>query len=104
MSRSGSSGSVEVTSEDGKTVIQTLSDGDFFGELALLHSKPRIATVRAVGYWDLYTLDRESFAQTLAQYPDFAAHIDRISQERAVPRGDSGNQAGGSGPSSPTPT
>ncbi len=79
-----SAGSVEVLGEDGKTLIQTLSEGDFFGELALLHDQPRIATVRAVGYCDLYTLDREAFARTLDRYPDFAAHIESVSEGRTA--------------------
>jgi len=77
-----SSGSVEVIGGDGKTLIRTLSDGDFFGELALLREQPRTATIRAVGYCELYTLDRNAFARTLAHYPEFAAHIGRISEER----------------------
>lgn len=78
-----SSGSVEVLGEDGG-FIRTLSEGDLFGELALLHDQPRSATVRAVGYCDLYTLDRDAFARTLARYPDFADHIARVSKERTA--------------------
>jgi voltage-gated potassium channel len=76
------SGVVEVLEADGETLIRTLSDGDFFGELALVHGQPRTATVRAVGYCELYSLDRETFAHTLARYPDFAADIGRISEAR----------------------
>jgi voltage-gated potassium channel len=82
-----SSGSVDVLKEDGQTLIRTLSEGDFFGELALLHGQPRTATIRAVGYCDLYMLDRKVFARTLKRYPEFAAHIERVSEERTV-RGD----------------
>jgi len=79
------SGSVDVLKKDGQTLIRTLSEGDFFGELALLHAQPRTATIRAVGYCDLYSLDREIFTRTLVRYPDFAAHIERVSEERTVP-------------------
>ena len=84
------SGTVDVIGDDGETLIRTLSDGDFFGELALLHTQPRTATVRAVGYCDLYSLDRKAFAHTISRYPDFAAHIERISRERNVPSGTGG--------------
>lgn len=77
-----SSGTAEVIAQDGETVIRTLAGGDFFGELALLHEQPRTATVRATSYCDMYTLDRESFAKTLSQYPDFAAHVEAVSEER----------------------
>ncbi|HIF07617.1 MAG TPA: cyclic nucleotide-binding domain-containing protein, partial [Gemmatimonadetes bacterium] len=85
------SGSVDVLGDDGETLIRTLTDGDFFGEVALLHRQPRTATVRAVGYCDLYSLDREAFAQTISGYPDFAAHIERVARERNVPSGTSGS-------------
>lgn len=81
------SGTVEVIGDDGERLIGTLSDGDFFGELALLHEQARTATVRAVGYCDLYVLDREAFKQIISGYPDFAAHIERISSERSAPSG-----------------
>ena len=85
-----SSGSVDVIAEDGKTLLRTLSEGDFFGELALLREQPRNATIRSVGYCDLYSLDRDAFAKTLERYPDFAAHIERIAEERTV-AGDPGS-------------
>jgi len=77
-------GSVEIITPDGETVLRTLSDGDFFGELALIHPIRRTATVRAVGYCDLYVLDEETFTRTLERYPDFAQSIRSISEERTV--------------------
>lgn len=77
-------GSVEVMAPDETTVLRTLSDGDFFGELALLHQRRRNATVRAVGYCDLYLLDQEAFDATLERYPDFAQDIREISEERTM--------------------
>ena len=80
-----SRGTVEVIAPDGTTVLRALSDGDFFGELALLHQQRRTATVRAVGYCDLYLLDQEAFDRTLTRYPDCAKEIRRISEERMAP-------------------
>jgi voltage-gated potassium channel len=77
-----SKGTVEVIDPDGATVLRRLSDGDFFGELALLHRQRRSATVRALEYCDVYILDREAFDRTLALYPDFAENVRRISEER----------------------
>jgi voltage-gated potassium channel len=57
------------------TVIATLHDGDFFGEMALLDHAPRNATVRASDYCDLFVLEREAFEPILERYPDFAHHI-----------------------------
>jgi voltage-gated potassium channel len=76
-----SRGEVEVEDPEGR-VLRTLGEGDFFGEISLLTDAPRSATVRAVGYCDLYALDRETFRRTLAQYPDFAAHVEEVAAER----------------------
>ncbi|MEZ4414984.1 MAG: cyclic nucleotide-binding domain-containing protein [Gemmatimonadota bacterium] len=76
-----SGGAVEVLAPDG-TRVGTLTDGDFFGELALLRSQPRTATVRALGYCDLYALDRDAFLRTLERYPDFAERIEEIARSR----------------------
>jgi len=80
-----SRGSVEIIATDGQTVVNTLQEGDFFGELALLFSQPRTASVRAVDYCDLYTLDKDTFDQMLARYPDFAADITEEAERRRLP-------------------
>jgi voltage-gated potassium channel len=77
-----SRGQVEVISRDGSSVVAVLNEGDFFGEMALLLSRPRVATVRAVGYCDLYSLEKAAFDRILASYPKFAAHIEAMAKER----------------------
>jgi voltage-gated potassium channel len=62
-----SRGTVEIIAPDGTTVLTTLTDGQFFGELALLFSQPRSASVRAVDYCDLYTLDKDTFDHVLTR-------------------------------------
>lgn len=78
-------GTVEVLGQDDAEVIATLGDGSFFGELALLTSRPRSNTVRAVNYCNLYALNRESFERVLDEFPEFAAEVRRVAEER---RGD----------------
>lgn len=75
-------GTVEVVSEDGSKVYATLKDGDFFGELALLLMQPRNATIRAVDYCDLYSLDKESFDTAIHHYPEFEKYIKEMAAER----------------------
>jgi len=77
-----SRGTVEIIAADGHTVMDTLTDGAFFGEVALLFSQPRNASARAVDYCDLYTLDKDTFDRVLAQYPDFAAQIKEEADKR----------------------
>jgi hypothetical protein len=77
-----SRGSVEVVSKDGVTVFATLTEGDFFGEIALALETSRTASVRALEYCDLYALGKEPFERILARYPDFADHVHRMARER----------------------
>ena len=78
-------GQVEVLAKDGHTVQATLHDGQFFGEIALVLRHPRTASVRAVGFCDLYALDKETFDRIVARNPEFAAHIDAMVRERFGP-------------------
>ncbi|MCH8031646.1 MAG: cyclic nucleotide-binding domain-containing protein [Bacteroidetes bacterium] len=66
-----SRGTVEVVAGDG-TIMNTLSDGDFFGEIALFLDQPRTASVRAVTACDLYELDKRMFERIVSTYPDVA--------------------------------
>jgi cyclic nucleotide-binding protein/ion transport protein len=77
-----SRGIVEIVGPDGKAVYATLSDGDFFGEIALLMNQPRSASARAITYCDIYALDRESFERVLLRHPAFHAHIEQMTRER----------------------
>lgn len=66
-----SEGKVEILSKNDAEVIATLSEGQFFGELALVTEEPRSATVRSVGISELYTLSKEDFLKALNLYPGF---------------------------------
>ncbi len=63
--------------------LQTLSDGDFFGEIALFRDVPRTATARAKTYCDLYTLSKEAFDEVFRKYPEVASQIKEKAEERA---------------------
>lgn len=76
-------GEIEILSKDGQR-LAALGQGAFFGELALLTSKPRSATARATGYTDLFALNREAFEAALTRYPDFAKHVHDIASQRAA--------------------
>ncbi|WP_032809522.1 MULTISPECIES: cyclic nucleotide-binding domain-containing protein [unclassified Leptospira] len=66
-----SEGKVEIFSKNDAEVIATLSEGQFFGEFALVTEEPRSATVRSVGISELYTLSKEDFLRVLNLYPGF---------------------------------
>lgn len=77
-----SKGAVDVVSEDGQVVYATLTGGQFFGEIALLLSMPRTATVKAQDYCDLYVLNKDKFDEVLARFPTFKEEIAKLAEER----------------------
>lgn len=75
------SGAVEILTADGKP-IATLSEGAFFGEMALIFDNTRSATARSKSYCDVYCLSKESFQRVLKAYPEFGHHIEEVIRER----------------------
>jgi CRP-like cAMP-binding protein len=51
--------------------INTLNQGDYFGEMALLAGEPRTATVRTTTLTELYSLDQRDFKLLLDREPEF---------------------------------
>lgn len=76
------SGRVDLVGQDDAAILETVEAGGFFGEIALLHGRPRLATARAADYCDLYVLNKESFDRVLSRYPDFAAHMQEVADAR----------------------
>ncbi len=75
-------GKLKVLTGDESKVLNTLSDGDFFGELALFRNEIRMATVQAASYCDIYILNKEVFEHVLNNYPEISSHIRKIAEER----------------------
>ena len=76
-------GSVQVVSEDEKTVYASLHEGAFFGEMALLLRSHRTATVKAADYCDVYILSKPDFENLLNRSPDFAEKVHEEVERRA---------------------
>jgi signal transduction histidine kinase len=55
-----------------KRLLKTLTAGDFFGEMALIHNAPRAATVRALTNVIVLELDKDGFNRVLKQSPSVA--------------------------------
>ncbi|MFO0996744.1 MAG: cation:proton antiporter [Alphaproteobacteria bacterium] len=75
-------GDVEVQTTGGPV---RLSDGDFFGELALLTRERRNADVFAVGFCHLLTLDAADFGRLLDDHPTLRAAIEEAARRRLAP-------------------
>ncbi len=71
--------------------VATLEHGQCFGEVALIQDTPRTADVIAESYCSIFKLSRESFNQTILQFPDLKKNVDEIIQARKL----NPNSAGG---------
>lgn len=76
-----SHGSVEVFNRDGKSIAH-LSEGQFFGEMALLEERARNASVVAYTYCDLYKLEKEDFLNVTNNHPELLASIQNVANKR----------------------
>ena len=74
-------GEVEVLDGAGK-VKATMHDGDCFGEVALLFSQPRTATVRATSLCNLLVLDKADFRRILQDHPQFSQAMEAVARQR----------------------
>lgn len=76
-----SKGTLEVLDEH-ENIIGYLSDGEFFGEMALLAKRRRMGTVRATDYCDLYLLDAVMFDHINEHYKEFSVELQVIVEQR----------------------
>jgi CRP/FNR family transcriptional regulator/CRP/FNR family cyclic AMP-dependent transcriptional regulator len=71
-------GQVKVTklSSDGREkILELLDEGDFFGEMSLLDSAPRSATVKTMNESRVLALSRADFLTLLRRSPDLAMAV-----------------------------
>lgn len=76
-------GQVEVLSGEGKLLVK-LGDGDHFGEIALLRSVPRTATVRTTTDTLMLVLGRDVFLQALHADLSLATRVEQIAASRVT--------------------
>src|SRR5262249_18657823 len=79
-------GQCEVSIADGASqrVVNTLAEGDFFGEMALLTGTPRSATVVTTDETEVYTLGKEDFAAAVAASASFKEQLLKVFFQRQL--------------------
>ncbi|MGC9525818.1 MAG: ion transporter [Limnospira sp.] len=75
-------GEVQAFSEKTGKVYRTMSDGAFFGEISLLYSSRRTASVKTLTYCELFVLLKEDFDSVLENYPRFSEKVKEIAEQR----------------------
>jgi len=75
-------GQVKVSREKDQQRLATLSAGDFFGEMALLHDTPRLATVTTLTPTTLYRLKRHDLEQAMTAHPGIRIALEQADQAR----------------------
>ena len=76
-----SSGAVEVRLP-GQTIRR--GRGEFFGELAVLTGRRRVADIVAIGYCELLVLDHVKFSKFIALNPAIGEHVEAVARSRAA--------------------
>ena len=72
----------EVTVERGGRVMETLSGGGVFGEMALIDGSPRSATVRAKTDCEVAPINEKTFLFLVHETPFFAIAVMRTLADR----------------------
>ena len=70
--------------KDGRKV-NSLGDGDFFGEIALVHRAPRTATVTATSPLRALVITERNFRRLLEEQPEIQRKVVLALAERLVP-------------------
>jgi glucose-6-phosphate 1-dehydrogenase len=80
-------GQAEAFDPHGKS-LNTLVEGEYFGELSLLMSAPRGATVKATTPCNLFVLEKHEFDGVLRDHPSFAATLrEQVKKRYQLPDG-----------------
>ncbi|XP_014661484.1 PREDICTED: LOW QUALITY PROTEIN: cyclic nucleotide-gated cation channel alpha-3-like [Priapulus caudatus] len=79
-------GRVQVVANDGKSVLATLKAGSYFGEISILNmgtaGNRRTASVKSVGYSDLFRLSKGDLWDVLKEYPAARVRLEAVAARR----------------------
>eukprot|EP00755_Sulcionema_specki_P001064 Sspe_Gene.25873::Locus_10504_Transcript_1_1_Confidence_1.000_Length_2538::g.25873::m.25873/K04909/KCNH6; potassium voltage-gated channel Eag-related subfamily H member 6 len=67
------------------TWVATVKRGGVFGEVALLESTRRAASIKTLTYCHLFRLDKQAFESIVQQFPSLRDSIAAVSKQRKIP-------------------
>ena len=89
---------VQQQAEGGERVVATLTQGEWFGEMALFNEEPRSATVRTLTNVNVLSVDRRTFQILMAHIATLREAFERLMQHReAADKGTTSAPRGGAG-------
>jgi CRP-like cAMP-binding protein len=74
------SGTVRIFDESNE--LATLNEGDFFGEMALIESSPRMASAETLSDTEIFVLSKEDFAALMHACPGIAEKVELAYKSR----------------------
>lgn len=81
-----SQGKLDVLGADETTILATLGPGSYFGEISILNmgnvGNRRTASVRSIGYSDLFCLSKEDLWDVLSDYPSAKRKLEKVAFDR----------------------
>ncbi|CAK9296994.1 unnamed protein product [Gordionus sp. m RMFG-2023] len=85
-----------IGGQDNHTVLLILRAGSYFGEISVLNMGPygnrRTASIRSVGYSELFSLSKDDLWEVLKEYPNARARLEDIASRRLSMAKTEGNQ------------
>jgi len=75
-------GSVEVVNDNGTVVFATMKEGEFFGEISLVFSCPRTASIRTATHCDLIVLAKSDLDHVLRYFPEISRQVRQEAEQR----------------------
>ncbi|KAM3173220.1 hypothetical protein ACTXT7_012942 [Hymenolepis weldensis] len=81
-----SQGKLDVLAPDETTILASLGPGSYFGEISILNmgnvGNRRTASVRSIGYSDLFCLSKEDLWDVLNDYPSAKQKLEKVAFDR----------------------
>lgn len=65
-------------------IVSELTEGEIFGEVALILDKPRTATVVTKKFCELYVLNKEDLHELLQKFPDFHSAMRKLANSKML--------------------